>query len=54
METDRFIDRMDSVSILPIKRTVTIGTMLNFDGVRDGDGTCTQTLRVCVCDNLLR
>ena len=34
--------RMDSVPILPVKRTATIGTMLKFDG--DGDGTCKQTL----------
>ena len=44
MEMDCLTDRMGSVPIsvpiLPIKRTVTIGTMLNFDG--DGDGTCKQ------------
>ena len=45
------MDRMGSVPILPVKWTVTIGTMLNFDGDgdghRDGDGTCKQTLKVC-------
>ena len=47
MEMDRLMDRMGSVPILPIKRTVTIGVMLYFDGDRDGDGdgTCKQTLR---------
>ena len=46
METDRLMDRMGSVPILPIKQTITIGIMLYFDGDRDGhrdgDGTCKQ------------
>ena len=41
METDHLTDRMGSVPILPVKRTVTIGVMLYFD--RDGDGTCKQS-----------
>ena len=42
METDHLIDRMGSVPILSIKRTITIGTMLYFDsdGDGDGDGMC--------------
>ena len=44
MEMDRLMDRMGSVPILPVKWTVTIGTMLNFDGDGHGDGTCKQTL----------
>ena len=38
--------RMGSVPILPVKRTVTIGTILKFDSDGDGhgDGTCKQTL----------
>ena len=42
METDHLMDSMGSVPILPIKWTITIGIMLNFDG--DGDGTCKQAL----------
>ena len=49
METDRLIDRMDSVSNLPVMRSVSIGTMLNFDSDRhghgDGDGACKQSLK---------
>ena len=42
--------RMGSVPILPVKQTVTIGTMLNFDGDGDGhrDGTSKQTLTCTV------
>ena len=32
-------DRMSFGPILSVKRSVTIGTMLNFDGDGDGDGT---------------
>ena len=44
METNRLMERMGSVPILPVKRTVTMGTMLYFDddGDGDGDGTCKQ------------
>ena len=59
MEMDCLTDIMGSVSILPIKRTVTIGTMLNFDsdgdgdgdrhGDGDGDGTCKQTFTLSAC-----
>ena len=39
--------RMGSVPILPVKRTITIGTMLKFNGDGhghgDGDGMCKQT-----------
>ena len=48
MEMDRLM--AEWVTILPVKWTVTIGTMLNFDGDgdghRDGDGTCKQTFTV--------
>ena len=40
--------RMGSLPFLPVKRTVTIGTMLKLDGDGDehevGDGTSKQTL----------
>ena len=36
----RLTDRMGSVPILRVKRTVTTGTMLYFEGDGDGDGTC--------------
>ena len=61
METDHLTDRMGSVPILPIKRTMTKGTMLNFDGDGDGDGdghgdghgdgdgTCKQTFTLPAC-----
>ena len=57
METDRLTDRMGSVPILPIKRTITKSTMLNFDGDGDGhgdgdgdgDGTCKQTFTLPAC-----
>ena len=42
------IVRMGSIPFLPVKRTVTIGVMLYFDGDGDGhgdgDGTCKQAL----------
>ena len=48
METDRFMEGMGSVPILPFKRSVSISTMLKFDGDGDGDGdrdgTCKRTL----------
>ena len=48
MEMDRLMDRMGSVPFLPVKRTVTIGVMLYFDGDGDGhgdgNGTCKQAL----------
>ena len=38
------MDRLGSEPILSVKQSVSIDTMLNFDGDRDGDGTCKQTL----------
>ena len=42
------MERKGSVPNVPIKRSFSIGTMLNFDGDGhehgDGDGTCKQTL----------
>ena len=35
---------MGSVPILSVKQSVSIDTMLNFDGDGDGDGTCKQPL----------
>ena len=43
---DRLTGRMGSVPILSVKRSVSIGTMANFDGHGGGDGTCKQALRV--------
>ena len=34
---------MGSAPILSIKQSVTISTMINFDGEGHGDGTCKQT-----------
>ena len=46
------MDRMDSEPNLSIKRSVTIGTMINFDGDRDGhgdgDGMCNVTFTCTV------
>ena len=59
MVTVRLMGRMDTEPILSIKRSVSIGTVVNFDGVRDG--TCKQALRYfgisleilsCVCTEL--
>ena len=38
------MERMGSVPNLPIKQSISIGTMLNFDGDghRHGDGKCKQ------------
>ena len=41
---DRLTERMGSEPILPVKQSVTIDTMLNFDGHREA--TCKQTLTV--------
>ena len=45
---DRLTERMGSVPNLTITWSVSIGTMLNFDGDGDGhsngDGTCKQAL----------
>ena len=50
--TDRLTVRIGSVPILSVKRSVSIDTMLNFDGDgdghRDGDGTCKQALNSTV------
>ena len=49
MVTDCLTDRLGSEPILSIKWSVSIGTMLNFDGDCDGhgegDGTCKQALK---------
>ena len=34
-----FMDRMGSAAILSVKRSLSIGTMIQFDGDGDGDGT---------------
>ena len=48
MVTNCLMDRMDSEPNLSIKQPISIGTMLNFDGDRHGDGddggTCKQAL----------
>ena len=46
METDRWTNRMGTEPMLPIKWTVTISTMLYFDGDGHGhgDGTCKQVI----------
>ena len=45
------MDRIGSVPIVPIKQTVTIGTMINFDGDEDRrgdrDSTCKQAFTQC-------
>ena len=49
MVTQPLMDRIGSVSILSVKWSVSIDTMINFDGDgdddRDGDGTCKQTFK---------
>ena len=49
MVTVRLMGRMDTEPILFIKPSVSIDTMINFDGDGDGhvdgDGTCKQALR---------
>ena len=49
MVTVRLMGRMGTEPILSIKQSVSIDTMINFDGDRDGhgygDGTCKQALR---------
>ena len=49
MVMDHLTDRLGSEPILSVKRTVTIDTMIQFDGDidghGDGDGTCKQALR---------
>ena len=59
IETDRLIGRMGYVPILSVKRSVSIGTMIDVDGDRDGhgdgDGTCKQPLRPAyvVCEKVI-
>ena len=36
------MDRLGSEPILPVKQSISIGTMINFDG----GGTCKQALKV--------
>ena len=43
------MDRMGCEPNLTVKRSVSIGTMLNFDG--DNGGTCKQALTVWYCRN---
>ena len=38
------MERMGSVPNLPLKLSVSIGTMLNVEGDEHGDGTCKQAL----------
>ena len=49
MVTDCLTERMGSVPNLPIKRSISIGRMVNFDGDGhgdgNGDGTCKQALK---------
>ena len=49
IETDLLMDRLSSEPILSVKQSVTIHTMLNFDGDFDrhghGDDMCKQTLK---------
>ena len=40
-------DRMGLELNLPVKCSVIIGTVLNFDGDGDGVGTCKHTLNIC-------
>ena len=46
MEMVRLTDRMGTEPFLSVKRSVSIDTIVNFDGGgdghRDGDGTCKQ------------
>ena len=44
---------MGSVPILSVKRSVSIGTMINFDGHGGGDGTCKQALTTGIREFLL-
>ena len=49
MVTDRLTKRMGSVPKLPVKQSVSIDTMLNFEGGGhghgNGDGTCKRALK---------
>ena len=45
MVTDHLMNRMGSVPILSVKWSVSIGTMLKFDGDGDGDGTIKRDLK---------
>ena len=51
MVTDHLTERMGSLPSLPVKRSISIDTMLNFDGDGHGhghgDNTCKQS-RVCL------
>ena len=51
METDLLTDRMGSVPILSVKRTVSIGTMLYFDGDGDGHGDGDGTFKQAFMHN---
>ena len=42
MVTDHLTERIGSVPNLPFKQSVSIDTMLNFDGDEHGEGTCKQ------------
>ena len=44
MVTVCLMGRMGTEPILSVKWSVSIDTMINFDGDGDGDGTCKQTL----------
>ena len=53
MVTVHLMGRMGTEPILSVKRSVSIDTMINFDGDEeghgDGDGTCKQALRAEGC-----
>ena len=46
METDHLTDGMDTEPIMPIKRSISIDTIINFEG--DVDGKCKQAFMVWV------
>ena len=47
MEMDRLTDRMGTETIPPVKQSISIDTMINFDRDGDGDGTCKQAFTQC-------
>ena len=44
MVTVRLMDRLGAEPILSVRQSVSIDTMIHFDGDGDGDGTCKQAL----------
>ena len=43
MRSGTLTGRMAAEPILPVKQSITIGTMINLDGDDDGVGRCKQT-----------